>query len=217
MSHVSEAVRPALLERLQDNDAVARLAAAALRHPDLVPHRPAEAHQTITELVRALERPRGAEVQTEIVMTLGLLGRNEAADLPLVRAALLQASQAWHNAPLRLHSLEALGRLAGGEPNKTGPLDAAMGDRLRRGLKDADTTVRRQAVLSLKDVGPRAVPVLVETVRAKDVDVRLLAVTSLGEMGDRSADVLGALRQAEKDSDRGVQKAAQEALHKLGA
>src|SRR5205807_1766311 len=67
----------------------------------------------------------------------------------------------------------------------------------------------------LQDGDPDAVPVLVELLRAPEVNVRILAVWGLKEVGSRARETIPALLAALNDEDEEVAHQAWWALHSI--
>jgi hypothetical protein len=79
-------------------------------------------------------------------------------------------------------------------------------------LGDPSPAVREKAALALGHFGPKAVPILTQTLRDSDADVRWAAADALGRIGPAAKDAVAALVQALKDPIRIVQKRAEIAL-----
>ncbi len=90
---------------------------------------------------------------------------------------------------------------------------------LLEALHDADRSVRRQAALSLGQVGAgneAVVRTLLEALHDVDWYVRMTAAGSLGELGVGNEAVVSALREALHDADLNVRMTAAESLDKVG-
>ena len=80
-------------------------------------------------------------------------------------------------------------------------------------LRDPDHTVRMNIIEALGKLGSSAVNVLIPLLSDPSRVVRVAAAKALGETNDLHA--IAPLTRALRDNNRGVQKAAQDALKKL--
>ena len=100
-----------------------------------------------------------------------------------------------------------------GPPN-IGKLKAAKNFKgLIGALKYKDSSVRKEAIEALVDIGKPAVEPLIDALNDKDINIQLLAVESLGKIGDERA--IEPLIKAFKDGMSLVRSAAVVALRKF--
>jgi HEAT repeat protein len=123
-------------------------------------------------LAKLLESEEDAEVREEIAGGLGLSGLVGPAVVAACVRALSDESRS-----VRSRAARALGRLA--SPRAALPLVGALGD--------SYWSVRRDAENSIMNLGPRAVPPLVDALESRKPVVRLRASRILGAIGDRRA------------------------------
>jgi len=89
---------------------------------------------------------------------------------------------------------------------------------LSQALKDADRSVRMEAIYALAAIGPDAesvLPQLIETLKATDADVRLAGAYAVPIVGLRSSATLPAIRAALNDRDPRIRAEAASGLRKL--
>ncbi|MFX1577518.1 MAG: HEAT repeat domain-containing protein [Promethearchaeota archaeon] len=77
--------------------------------------------------------------------------------------------------------------------------------------------VRLAAQTALEQIGPEAVPGLLEAMRADRPEQRVIAVTALGSIGTLPEEAIKDLEDAQLDPDAAVQKAAKTALKRMKA
>lgn len=82
-------------------------------------------------------------------------------------------------------------------------------------LRNSSPAVREKAALALGHFGPKAVPILTQTVRDSDPNVRWAAADALGDIGPAAKDAVPALVQALKDLEAFVRTRASTALRQI--
>jgi HEAT repeat protein len=152
--------------------------------------------QAIPGLIQALQ-DRHIDVRCSAAEALGQIGDAGAI------LVLLQALQDRHQY-VRRNAAKALGRIANAQ--------AISG--LIQALEDSDWSVPFEAAKALVQIGPPAVPSLVQTLQNRDNNVRRIAADTLGQIG--AAQAMPGLIQALQDSDRDVRYSAAEALGQIG-
>ena len=189
---------PRVIEALGDEDARVRLYAATSlgwrpgkRSPALVP-----------ALGRALTDP-GEQVRRESARTLGWLGLDAEAALPMLRASANDPEK-----EVREQVAEAIAALEKAALTfRSETLPGAIAE-----LDNADPIVRALAASRLEGFGPRAseaVPALARCLADREVDVRRAAAGALGQLGPRAVVAVPTLASlAESDVDERVRRAA---------
>ncbi len=123
-------------------------------------------------LAKLLATEEDAEVREEIAGALGTQGLQGPASVAACVRALSDESRS-----VRSRAARSLGRLA--SPRAALPLVGALGD--------SYWSVRRDAENSIMNLGPRAVPPLIDALDSRKPVVRLRASRILGAIGDRRA------------------------------
>jgi len=189
-----ETAVPVLMKQLEDPNSTVRLRVvrALSRIGDARAARP---------LAKLLASEEDGEVREEIAGAFGTQGLVGPAIVDACIRALSDESRS-----VRSRAARALGRLA--NPRAALPLVGALGD--------SYWSVRRDAENSIMNLGPRAVPPLIDALDSRKPVVRLRASRILGAIGDRRAaapltKLLGRERNAE------VEAAARAALAALEA
>ena len=148
----------------------------------------------LSQLAGALRRQGSGPETYAAVLELGRIGNPRAIDV----------------------LVEALGRRDGVARSAARELGRLRAERAVTPLANllADAEVNQSATEALVQLGGKAVPTLVETLRSSDPVTRRLAATALGHIGDRAAvnPLVQALRD---DSDWAVRTAAATALGQL--
>jgi HEAT repeat protein len=93
------------------------------------------------------------------------------------------------------------------------PVPQEVMSELIRVLKDQDPVVRLEAAMFFEDVGPSAVPMLVEALQGGEVELRRAAAATLGIVGPDAQAAVPALKRARRDEAIGPE--ATEALRKI--
>ena len=138
------------------------------------------------------ELGRHARVRDAIGQALGRLGKNAAG-------ALVKALND-ENRYVRGYAADALGRIRHDSEDAIRELGDLLDDR--------DRDVRRAAARALGQIGGRAMPMLLLSIKDKDPAIRVEAAFALGIVGPRDARVLDALRGALNDGNIEVQRCA---------
>jgi HEAT repeat protein len=156
---------PVLIKQLTDPNSTVRLRVvrALARVGDERAARP---------LAKLLGREGDAQVREEIA---GALGTQELTGPAVVAACIRALSD--ESRSVRSRAARSLGRLA--SPRAALPLVGALGD--------GYWSVRRDAENSIMNLGPRAVPPLIDALDSRKPVVRLRASRTLGAIGDRRA------------------------------
>jgi HEAT repeat protein len=106
---------------------------------------------------------------------------------------------------IRARTIEAMVRIDIGSRSTQGVLEKA--------IKDANPKIRRQAIMSLEQIGAAAVPLLLEAMKDPDFSVRACAATALGRIGPGAKEAIGVLTEAL--TDRNVRGYAKIALERI--
>jgi len=109
-------------------------------------------------------------------------------------------------AELRRLAAQWLARVA----NSTESLDSLVA-----GLKDAERSVRMEAVDSLVDIGKPSLPALIRALESPDVQTRRHATLAIGKLGMLATDAVPALTPLLNDPDEQVRKLAAAVLESL--
>lgn len=145
--------------------------------------------------------------------------------------------------PLRMHALEALGKMGTGAKSALpgilamlretsgssrlmvlevlagiGSADKESAGALAEGMRDKDALVRIYSAALMGKLEPNnlaVVSVLIESLREKDPKIRILAAQTMGQVRPSDDAVVDALNAVANDSDEGVRKAVKEALAKF--
>jgi len=88
-------------------------------------------------------------------------------------------------------------------------------DSLVAGLKDAERSVRMEAVDSLVDIGKPSLPALIRALESPDVQTRRHATLAIGKLGMLATDAVPALKPLLNDPDEQVRKLAAAVLESL--
>lgn len=194
--------------------------------------------EAITALVDLLGDPHYF-VQARAAMSLGEIGPAAAPATPALAAALTRkySFTRWHVAAalheigpgakqavpaliralkddepfVRSHAAEALGKLAPGDEEVEGALAEL--------LSDSQWLVRYHAAAALARMGhPNMVMhILLKGAKHRDPQVRIHALATLEASGPEAKEGIRAIKEALKDEDEQVRKAAAEALEKIQA
>jgi HEAT repeat protein len=154
----------------------------------------------IPKLIDSL-KDSSPDMRESAVKALGNIGERPSQVIPAL-VPMLRSSQP---TSVRLEAAAALGAF--------GKRAAGAVSELIQTLSDSDQELRARACTSLAQIGPAAIPDLIESAtHSIKSTVRLGAVRALGEMGPAATDALSALARI-SDSDRSaeVQQAAREA------
>jgi HEAT repeat protein len=107
-------------------------------------------------------------------------------------------------------------KTAAGSLQRFGPQSAAAVPALATAAAQGDPEVRIAAMMALGALNPddsvRAVPALVTALGYADADVRRYAAETLGKVGPLATAAVPALRQALRDDNPSVRRAASDAL-----
>ena len=147
-----------------------------------------------------------------LIAGLGLvllgLARQASPAPPDETAAPLKALKD-ENRQVRLRAVRDLGNLGTAGKSAVPALSAAM-------KNDIHPHVRIQAALALAQIGPPAVPALIEALADEEPWVRAQAAHALGTIGSPARDAVPALTQALKDPQANVRSKAAFALGEIG-
>ena len=84
-------------------------------------------------------------------------------------------------------------------------------------MYDSALEVRREAVTTMAQMGPPAVPFLLKALGTAQADIRPLIASALGEIGGPAESTLPSLQLALGGSDKDLQLAAAHSLFRMGA
>jgi len=163
-----------------------------------------EARAAVPALIRALDDPNDS-VRVSATTALGCIGADARDAVPV----LLSRLGGEKNGPVR-DRIVALGAI-GQEPDQVVPV-------LRRLLldRDGDPQFADLTALALAKFGERSLPALTEALESKFGYVRMAAARALGGMGSHASAVLPLLKRAlERDTDKGVKKAAEKSIAEI--
>ena len=166
------------------------------------------AHPPVLDNAVEALRDNNLSVRMGIAWELGQLGPAAGPAIPALVKALGD-----ENGSVRDSAARALGKI--------GPPARAALPALRKALTDKHEDTRVDAALSLWRLDPSsagaALPVIVEMLVAKHPQRRVTGALVLGQMGPAAKKAIPALKEALKDEDEDVRKAAAEALKKIQA
>jgi HEAT repeat protein len=221
LRQIGEESVPALIDTLKDQRPEVRAAAAhGLAH--LGP----SARPAVKDLIRALEDD-DRRVREFATGALGNLGADAVEDL--IRASNTHNEEVRENAAIALANIgqpsvpRLLGELVTGNPEIRASAAHALGHVAGRvsskeafyallgTLHDPDIKVRNAGVQALVNIGPKAVPSLIESLKDPAPEVRVLASTSLERIGAAKQSI-PRLMDVLKDSNPDVRVAAAHAL-----
>jgi hypothetical protein len=204
---------PFLLEALpmlargleSDEDDICRYAAEALYYlgPDA-----AEAAESLTALLRHDDddvRRASARVFTNM------------GSAALVAKEQLIESLSDSDEVVRGEAALAIGNLNGDAPEAVPALINLLGDEEEFVHEKKGMEVRVAAQTALEQIGPDAIPGLLEAMRADRPEQRAIAVTTLGAMESIPEEVAKDIEDATQDPDEAVQAAAKTALKRMKA
>lgn len=165
-----------------------------------------DAAGAVAILVTQLSRGKKIE-KASIVETLKNIGPKAGYAVPV----LIEELEAKDTAVPKVLLLSALGRI-GGRSKLLGPV-------LIRFLKDKDPAIRREALLTLKAMGPSAefaVPVLFNLLKDRSAEIRADSKETLNQLTPSSAEHIPVLIEVMKGADRSAARIAIRLLSRMG-
>ena len=150
------------------------------------------------ELVKSLTKDPIPYLRKYAALRLGELGDKKAIEY-------LLAGIRDENIEVRMASAQALGKLA----------DESLVEKMIETLKDSNDYLREQTIQVLSSMGELAVPPLIRSLKSHNWMLPYCAVRALGLIKDKRA-ITALIELVEDDSNVYVQKAAIEALEKMG-
>lgn len=197
-----------LLAVLYDLSQSRKLLADSLEHmgcpsmDDFMEELPEHGEAAVPALQRILQRSVDDDTRLKAVQALQRVGQPAAVALTEVALNTRISSH------LRAEATRALGKV--GDANSM--RQVAMATRVSKG---GDFAVRREAILTLRELGPDAVPALAESLQDSAVNIRIVAVKALKDLGVGAAAAEEELLYASRDPAPAVSAVAKEALKAL--
>lgn len=151
------------------------------------------------ELVKSLTKDPIPYLRKYAALRLGELGDKKAIEY-------LLGGIRDENIEVRMASAQALGKLA----------DESLVEKMIETLKDTNDYLREQTIQVLASMGEISVPPLIRSLKSKNWMLPYCAVKALGRIKDPGS-VKALIELLEDDSNVYVQKAAIDALEKMGA
>ncbi|MFX1509307.1 MAG: HEAT repeat domain-containing protein [Promethearchaeota archaeon] len=197
---------PMLISGLDsDEDDICRYAAEALYY---LGSDAAEAAESLTALLRRDDD----EVRRAVARVFTQMGTSALYAKEQLIEALSDSDEA-----VRGEAAMALGNLGSDASEAVPALIKLLSDEEEFMHEEKGMEVRLAAQGALEQIGPDAVPGLLEAMRADRPEQRLIAVTALGSIGTLPEAAVKDIEDARLDPDEGVQKAAKSALKRIKA